>query len=86
MVMWPVAARPEPSAAASATTCCTISCFSMMRSQMSPLPSSACAQTSLPLTVALRLKGDGVGPLAPVASNATDDGRALNRRVEIVKQ
>jgi outer membrane protein OmpA-like peptidoglycan-associated protein len=35
---------------------------------------------------AARLKGYGVGPLAPVASNGTDDGRALNRRVELVKQ
>jgi outer membrane protein OmpA-like peptidoglycan-associated protein len=33
-----------------------------------------------------RLKGYGVGPLAPVASNASDDGRAKNRRVELVKQ
>lgn len=35
---------------------------------------------------AARLKGYGVGPLAPVATNGTDDGRALNRRVELVKQ
>jgi outer membrane protein OmpA-like peptidoglycan-associated protein len=33
-----------------------------------------------------RLKGYGVGPLAPVASNDTDDGRAKNRRVELVKE
>jgi len=33
-----------------------------------------------------RLKGYGVGPLAPVASNASEDGRAKNRRVELVKQ
>ncbi len=33
-----------------------------------------------------RLKGYGVGPLAPVASNDTEEGRAKNRRVELVKQ
>ncbi len=33
-----------------------------------------------------RLKGYGVGPLAPVASNDGEDGRAKNRRVELVKQ
>ena len=33
-----------------------------------------------------RLKAFGVGPLAPVASNQTDDGRARNRRVELVEQ
>ena len=32
-----------------------------------------------------RLKSAGVGMLAPTASNETDDGRAKNRRVEIVR-
>ncbi len=35
---------------------------------------------------AARLRGDGVGPLSPVASNDTEEGRAKNRRVELVKQ
>ncbi|MBL0313234.1 MAG: OmpA family protein [Holophagaceae bacterium] len=35
---------------------------------------------------AARLKGYGVGPLAPVATNDTEEGRAKNRRVELVKQ
>ena len=35
---------------------------------------------------AARLIGRGVGPLAPVASNDSDEGRARNRRVELVKQ
>jgi len=35
---------------------------------------------------AARLTGSGVGPLAPVASNDGDGGRAKNRRVELVKQ
>jgi len=33
-----------------------------------------------------RLAPYGDGPYAPVASNDTEDGRALNRRVELVKQ
>jgi OmpA-OmpF porin, OOP family len=33
-----------------------------------------------------RLKGVGVGPYSPVASNKTDDGKAKNRRVELVEQ
>lgn len=35
---------------------------------------------------ASRLMSEGVGPLCPVTSNSTEDGRKLNRRVEIVKQ
>ncbi len=35
---------------------------------------------------AARLRASGVGPLAPVASNDTEDGKAKNRRVELVKQ
>ena len=35
---------------------------------------------------AARLIGRGVGPLAPVASNDAEDGRAKNRRVELVRQ
>lgn len=33
-----------------------------------------------------QLKPYGVGPLAPVASNETEEGRTLNRRVELVKE
>ena len=33
-----------------------------------------------------RLKSAGVGPFSPVASNRTDEGKAKNRRVEIVKK
>ena len=32
-----------------------------------------------------RLKAFGVGPLAPVSSNDTPEGKAMNRRVELVK-
>jgi hypothetical protein len=35
---------------------------------------------------AARLHPDGVGPLAPVASNDDEAGRTKNRRVELVKQ
>ena len=33
-----------------------------------------------------RLKAMGAGPISPVASNATEDGKAKNRRVELVEQ
>lgn len=33
-----------------------------------------------------RLRPAGVGPLAPAAANATEEGRARNRRVELVEQ
>ena len=33
-----------------------------------------------------RLSAQGAGPLAPVASNRSEDGRARNRRVELVEQ
>lgn len=33
-----------------------------------------------------RLSPQGVGPLSPVASNATEEGRARNRRVDLVAQ
>jgi outer membrane protein OmpA-like peptidoglycan-associated protein len=36
--------------------------------------------------VASRLAAFGVGPYAPVASNTTEEGRARNRRVELVSQ
>ncbi len=32
-----------------------------------------------------RLKAQGIGKTKPVANNASDDGRAKNRRVELVK-
>lgn len=35
---------------------------------------------------AARLTAVGVGPVAPVASNDSEDGRAKNRRVELVKR
>jgi outer membrane protein OmpA-like peptidoglycan-associated protein len=35
---------------------------------------------------AARLRSFGNGPFAPVASNDTEDGKARNRRVELVKQ
>lgn len=35
---------------------------------------------------ATRLKAAGTGPLAPMAPNETEEGRAKNRRVELVKQ
>jgi outer membrane protein OmpA-like peptidoglycan-associated protein len=35
---------------------------------------------------ASRLQAHGVGPLAPVASNETEEGKTKNRRVDLVKQ
>jgi outer membrane protein OmpA-like peptidoglycan-associated protein len=35
---------------------------------------------------ATRLSAHGVGPLSPISSNDTEEGKAKNRRVELVKQ
>lgn len=35
---------------------------------------------------AARLEAHGVGPLAPVATNTTTEGKGKNRRVEIVER
>lgn len=35
---------------------------------------------------ARRVHAQGAGPIAPVATNRTDAGKALNRRVELVEQ
>jgi outer membrane protein OmpA-like peptidoglycan-associated protein len=35
---------------------------------------------------ASRLEAGGVGPFAPVSTNDTEEGKKLNRRVEIVKK
>jgi outer membrane protein OmpA-like peptidoglycan-associated protein len=43
------------------------------------------ALTSRSSIAATRLDSFGCGPYAPVASNADEDGRAKNRRVELVK-
>lgn len=44
------------------------------------------ALTTTYKVAAARLHADGVGPLAPVASNDVEEGRTKNRRVELVKQ
>jgi OmpA-OmpF porin, OOP family len=44
------------------------------------------ALTTTHKIAATRLHAEGVGPLAPVASNDSEAGRAKNRRVELVKQ
>ena len=35
---------------------------------------------------ARRLKAYGVGPLVPASTNRSEEGRAANRRVELVEQ
>jgi outer membrane protein OmpA-like peptidoglycan-associated protein len=46
----------------------------------------AAALTAKHGIAATRLKAAGVGPVAPVAPNKTEEGRAKNRRVELVER
>ncbi|MDI6792888.1 MAG: DUF4892 domain-containing protein, partial [bacterium] len=56
--------------------------------ELSKLRAEAVVKTLIPKygIDAKRLHPVGVGPLAPVASNKTEEGRAKNRRVELVEQ
>jgi outer membrane protein OmpA-like peptidoglycan-associated protein len=59
---------------------------SNMKLSMSRAEAVAKALTGKYGIAAARLKPHGVASLSPVASNDTEDGKAKNRRVELVKQ
>ena len=51
------------------------------RKQAGALVTTMVKKFSVP---AARVRGEGVGPLAPLTTNATQEGRATNRRIELV--
>ena len=59
---------------------------SNMRLSQARAESVVTALTTTHGIAAARLKGYGVGPLTPVATNTTEEGKAKNRRVELVRQ
>lgn len=57
--------------------------MALSRARAAAVVSALVKQYGVP---ASRLNAAGVGPLAPVAPNDSDDGRAKNRRVELIPQ
>ncbi len=60
-----------------------IAIFAIIRSYTEQAPAAGAPQRAVELSPGLIEVAEGKGAANPVASNATEDGRALNRRTDI---